>query len=746
MKIIIIPNAPVMAARHYSIAKNLIKQGHEVHYMMWALPYNIKPSEMLKHLFTSLRSKTYKHEDITVHTARRLPYFWPYINGWIFKAQLRWLFKRLHADMVITESFTNETEVPKDLPFIYDLADDYAAPADVYGSPVYKLAFRLLGIRKVMQRQSQNALAVTAVSDILVNFAKQHNSNVHMVRNGVEKDMIKETLKDKSSFPKNPHSMVYVTRFGNWSRAIETLEAVVLLKKEFPALELHLVGEGTESGKMLAFIKEHKAEGYIHYHGFIYDRQKMYRLMNQSAIGLNISDKNKWRDAAHPIKVIEYSAFGKKVVSTDLAEVEALHFPNIFTFSDEKDGTTLVQAMRQALQDPRGYKDFKHISEQILQEYDWTKIVGNLAELAARNLEIVHATPSYPPSLGGMEKVVQILAGLQQQDSYKVSVLTSDQNKPAAETDDFQVKRLKTFVIANTRIMPALVGQLLRLNRKQVVHLHFASAYMPELIWLISKLRGYKYIAHMHLDFVPTGRFGFLVDVYKKYILKRVLRNAARVVVFTDDQRLALCKRYKLAESRVVVMINGVEPKFYNDSVRKPHPKLRLLFVGRLEAQKNLQQLLTALEGVSEQFETTIVGDGSLKAELRQMAKAKKLKNVTFAGRADGQKLLDYYKQADVFVLSSELEGMPLVLLEAMASALPIVATNVTGTRDVVVSGKNGLLVPFDDAAAFRAALLKIANNPELYAKLSATGRTYANSYSWKRITAQFEELYHEIV
>ncbi|HEU4913850.1 MAG TPA: glycosyltransferase family 4 protein [Candidatus Saccharimonadales bacterium] len=375
MKFIIVPNAPVMAARHFCIAKTLIEQGHEVHYMMWALPYNIKPSEMLKHLFTSLRSKTYVHEGITVHTARRLPYFWPFINGWIFKSQIRRLFKRLNADIIFTESFTNETEVPKDLPFIYDLADDYAAPADVYGSPIYKLAFKLLGIRNVMKRQCRNAIAVTAVSDILYNFAKQYNSNVHMLRNGLDKGIIEMTLRDLPTRPTNKHSMVYVTRFGQWSRAIETLEATVKLKKEFPDLELHLVGEGTESAKMLAFIKEHNAEGYIHYHGFIYDRKKMYELMGQSQIGLNISDKNKWRDAAHPIKVIEYSAFGIKVVSTNLAEVEALALPNIFTFSDEPKGTSLIDAMRRALQSENEPSSFEAVSKEVLKVYDWHRIV-----------------------------------------------------------------------------------------------------------------------------------------------------------------------------------------------------------------------------------------------------------------------------------------------------------------------------------------------------------------------------------
>ena len=64
MKIIIIPNSPVMAARHFSLANTLIKQGNEVHYLLWELPYNVKATELVRHLGTSLIPKEYKNKKI----------------------------------------------------------------------------------------------------------------------------------------------------------------------------------------------------------------------------------------------------------------------------------------------------------------------------------------------------------------------------------------------------------------------------------------------------------------------------------------------------------------------------------------------------------------------------------------------------------------------------------------------------------------------------------------------------------
>ena len=381
MKIIFIPNSPVMIGRDYLIAKTLIEQGNKVYYMVWELPYGLKTKELVIHLLTSLFPKKYKYKKLNVFKISRLPYFWPHINGWLFKYQIRKFYKKVDADIIFTESYTNETEVPKDLPFIYDLADDYAAPADIYGSPIYKFAFKLLGVSTVIKKQCQNALAVTVVSEALYKYAKKYNKNVYKIPNGVDKEIIKKVIKDKSTYPKNKYSMIYVTGFGAWSRAVETLQAVVTLHKEFPLLELNLVGNGVEVPKMLDFIKENKAEKYIHYLGLIRDRETLFKLINQSSIGLNISDKNKWRDAAHPIKVIEYSALGKKVVSTDLDEVKALNFPNVFIFSDKKGKNNLLETMRLALKDKRDYTNFKGISKYVLDTFSWEDLTTKLIEI-----------------------------------------------------------------------------------------------------------------------------------------------------------------------------------------------------------------------------------------------------------------------------------------------------------------------------------------------------------------------------
>jgi glycosyltransferase involved in cell wall biosynthesis len=359
-------------------------------------------------------------------------------------------------------------------------------------------------------------------------------------------------------------------------------------------------------------------------------------------------------------------------------------------------------------------------------------------------MRIVHVTAHYPPFLGGLEKVVEALAVNQKMQGLDVEVLTSLDGQRTADDSGGTgfVRRLRAWEVAHTVIMPGLVGELLRLPERSVVHLHIARAFVPEVVYAAHILRGLPYVAHLHLDFGPSGRAGFMLRAYKPLLLAPVLRAAAAVVTFTDGQRSTVASTYGVDPARIAVIPNGVDGTFFYAGPRSLHSRPRLLFVGRLAVQKNLLLFLRALDGVSEQFETTLVGEGELQAELRQAVTDMRLRNVRFHGRADGAELRELYRSADVFVLPSEREGMPLVLLEALAMALPIVATDIPGNRDVVVHGQNGILTPLGLPSALRQALFSVTGDPDRYARMSEMSRQLANKYSWRAVGAEFERLY----
>lgn len=360
-------------------------------------------------------------------------------------------------------------------------------------------------------------------------------------------------------------------------------------------------------------------------------------------------------------------------------------------------------------------------------------------------LRVVHVSARYPPALGGAEQVVESLARIRDARGFEVEVLTSLDGLPRTaqcETPEW-VSRLPSWEIVNTPIIPKLLGRLLQLPRTSLIHLHVAQAFVPEMVFLAHLLRRIPYIAHVHLEVGPSGWAGvLLLPVWRRFVFGPVLRHAAAVVVLTNEQRSIISAKYRILDSRVVVIPNGVDMARFRGSERRLHARPRLLFVGRLARQKNLALLLEALVGVSERFDTLLVGDGPLENELKGAVAKMGLMNVRFWGRADGQEVVETYRDADVLVLPSEREGMPLVLLEALAMGLPIVATDVPGSRDVVVHGENGLLVPPGDPDALREALLTVTGDPDLYRRMSASSLRLAEKYSWEAIGTELERVY----
>jgi glycosyltransferase involved in cell wall biosynthesis len=374
-------------------------------------------------------------------------------------------------------------------------------------------------------------------------------------------------------------------------------------------------------------------------------------------------------------------------------------------------------------------------------------------------VRVVHVTPHYPPFLGGLEKVAESLAAHRRGLGLPVQVLTAldgavpvagpeeagpgeaGPGEPGPDEADY-VRRLRSWNVAHTAVIPGLVRELVRLPPETVLHLHISQAFLPEAVLAAHLRRKLPYVAHLHLDFGPSGRGGFLLRAYKPLVLGPVLRAAASVVVFTAEQRAAVVAQYGLDPARVAVLPNGVHHAFFRAGQRLLHEKPRLLFVGRLSVQKNIPLLLQALDGVSERFETTLVGDGDQGRVLRATADRLRLRNVRFHGRADGAELRALYAGADVFVLPSEREGMPLVLLEALAAGLPIVATDIPGNRDVVRPGRTGLLVPPSDPARLRQALLEVTGDAQRYRRMSEAARASAARYSWTSVGAEFERLY----
>jgi glycosyltransferase involved in cell wall biosynthesis len=197
----------------------------------------------------------------------------------------------------------------------------------------------------------------------------------------------------------------------------------------------------------------------------------------------------------------------------------------------------------------------------------------------------------------------------------------------------------------------------------------------------------------------------------------------------------------------ITIIPNGVDLRTYQ-AARRVETFPRLLSVGRLVHQKGLDLAMRALGGLKElEWEWRIAGDGPQMPFLQSLAKELGIeRRVLFVGWQSREGLIECYRQANIFLFPSRHEGMPNAMLEAMASGLPVIASCIAGSEELVVDGTNGYLVPSEDVEALQSALEKLLADPALREHMGAASRRHAEEhYSWESTARQYALLLEKV-
>lgn len=362
-------------------------------------------------------------------------------------------------------------------------------------------------------------------------------------------------------------------------------------------------------------------------------------------------------------------------------------------------------------------------------------------------MNIAQVASYYPPHLGGLENCAQEISLRLSSAGHKVYVLTSNigsSGKNENKSANLKIFRLRSIEFAHTPIIFSLFFKLIQIPELSIIHLHVAHAFSPEIVFLVSKLKRVPYVAHIHLDVDPSGPWGFLLKPYKKLFLRPVLLNASKVICLSEKQKQAMIYKYHIPESRIVVFPNGVSEKFFVKREIKRVKVPKVIFVGRLASQKNLPKLIQAISLMKTKVTVNIVGDGEDRQKAEDKALNLGLKNVSFLGKKSGGELIDIYRKANLFVLTSDKEGSPLALLEAMAAGLPIVAPNIDGVNELLKGA--GILVDDPTSKNFALNFDKLLSNLALQKTYSKKSRQIARSLSWENNVNKLTALYKEII
>ena len=214
---------------------------------------------------------------------------------------------------------------------------------------------------------------------------------------------------------------------------------------------------------------------------------------------------------------------------------------------------------------------------------------------------------------------------------------------------------------------------------------------------------------------------------------RSVYAEADRIVVTTPSMQATIMKRYDLDKRRIRVVPNYVQMDVFAPQDLPKSGKPKVVFVGRLSEEKNLDLLIEAMRGMDAQL--LIVGDGYLRAEVRAWVGSSGA-DVRLMGSIPNHQLPALLNEADVFVLPSKYEGHPKALLEAMACGLAVVGARVSGIREIIRDGENGLLCE-QDAESIRAAITRLLGDEALRTKLGQQARgDVARQFSLERVAA----------
>jgi glycosyltransferase involved in cell wall biosynthesis len=211
---------------------------------------------------------------------------------------------------------------------------------------------------------------------------------------------------------------------------------------------------------------------------------------------------------------------------------------------------------------------------------------------------------------------------------------------------------------------------------------------------------------------------------------ERLVKAVTTVTVCVAERERAAGLAAGACEERTTVVIhNGVDPSAAIPRQRHDAGPPRIVTVGRLKAPKDPLTLVRALASLgAAPFEAVIVGDGpdrpSVEAELERLGLGPVARLV---GERDD--VLELLGGADIFVLSSRSEGLPLSILEAMSAGLPVVASRVGGVPELVLDGETGLLVPPGEPSSLAAAIERLLVDPALRNRLGAAGRARVEEY-----------------
>ncbi len=377
-------------------------------------------------------------------------------------------------------------------------------------------------------------------------------------------------------------------------------------------------------------------------------------------------------------------------------------------------------------------------------------------------------TFAFPPmTFGGISTLSYDLASSLSREGVEVHVLTAGiEGEEYYDSSSFRVTRLKVPVHSKLRKFPAFQFKVWRWLRGKskafdVIHFQENSGFLYFLFNLFNK-RGNtieefhhspaaEFLFHLrYLFMAPRETIPYLfipVEILQEYFS---LKRAGQIVAVSEHSGSTL-RSWGISPGKIAVIPNGISESFLK-GVRPRRPlrgNIKFLYVGRLIPRKGVDTLIAAVDVLNKKginnFHVEIVGQGPLFKHCRKTIEKGNLSNCLVRGAVAQSELEELYREADCFVCPSHLEGFGIVLLEAAANGLAIIANDIPVFREVF-PGDELLFFKRDDPEDLAGKMRAIIDDPQLVPTLGARAFNGLERYKWQNVVREYIRLYSRMV
>lgn len=379
-------------------------------------------------------------------------------------------------------------------------------------------------------------------------------------------------------------------------------------------------------------------------------------------------------------------------------------------------------------------------------------------------MKIAMMTNNYKPFLAGVPISIERLSQGLRELGHEVTVFAPTYKQQMVEKD---VVRYRTFTegpaggIAIPNVWDAQIEKVFEREQFDLIHVHHPMLIGKTAVSL-SKQYGIPLVFTYHTRYEQYLHYMKPMQYLKKAVplyLKKFLTHCDHVFAPTQGMEDYLIQECGQLGDKVSVLPTGLQENSYHpDEIQRQSIRKRychrgehlFISVSRLAEEKNIGFLLKSLAEYKRQaatpFKMLIVGDGPNREEYEKEVKRLQLEEeVVFAGKVANEELKNFYGAADLFLFASKTETQGIVILEAMAAGLPVIAVKAGGVEDLVYNGLNGFLVP-EDTEPFARCMMDILTYNEKRMFLQAGAVKYAENFREEKIAALAAACYEQVL